>query len=180
MCLTLIATRIRSNRTGLLSPPFCCPLCRRTPWALDYLSDGCLKLRAFRLFEQQWCCPLSWRMGQCGYEPAAFHCSGTQSCPTLCDPMDSVCQASCPSPSPGVCSNSRPIELVMPSNHFILCCPLLLCFIQSYKLASITSIHQAVGKREWKEECWWNEVERRLMKVSSIASEEPAPSKKCN
>ena len=70
--------------------------------------------------------PLCWRMGQCGYEPVALPCSGTQSCPTLCDPMDSVCKASCPSPSPGVCSNSRPIELVMPSNHLILCRPLLL------------------------------------------------------
>ena len=32
----------------------------------------------------------------------------------------------CPSLSPRVCSNSCPIELVMPSNHLILCCPLLL------------------------------------------------------
>ena len=32
---------------------------------------------------------------------------------------------SCPSPSPGVWSNLS-IESVMPSNHFILCCPLLL------------------------------------------------------
>ena len=31
----------------------------------------------------------------------------------------------CPSPSPGACSNSS-IELVMPSNHLILCHPLLL------------------------------------------------------
>ena len=31
----------------------------------------------------------------------------------------------CPSPSPGACSNMS-IELVMPSNHLILCCPFLL------------------------------------------------------
>ena len=31
----------------------------------------------------------------------------------------------CPSLSPGVCSNSS-IELVRPSNHLILCCPLFL------------------------------------------------------
>ena len=31
----------------------------------------------------------------------------------------------CPSPTPGVYSNSS-IESVMPSNHLILCCPLLL------------------------------------------------------
>ena len=30
-------------------------------------------------------------------------------------------QLPCPSPTPGVCSNSS-IELVMPSNHLILCC----------------------------------------------------------
>ena len=32
----------------------------------------------------------------------------------------------CPSPTPGVHSNSSPIESVMPSNHLILCQPLLL------------------------------------------------------
>ena len=32
----------------------------------------------------------------------------------------------CPSPIPGVHSNSISIELVMPFNHCILCCPLLL------------------------------------------------------
>jgi len=32
----------------------------------------------------------------------------------------------CPSPTPGVHPNSMCIELVMPSSHLILCCPLLL------------------------------------------------------
>ena len=32
----------------------------------------------------------------------------------------------CPSPTPRVHSNSCSIELVMPSSHLILCCPLLL------------------------------------------------------
>ena len=32
----------------------------------------------------------------------------------------------CPSPSPGVCSNSCPLSLIMPSNLLILCRPLLL------------------------------------------------------
>ena len=32
----------------------------------------------------------------------------------------------CPSPAPGACSNSCPFESVMPSNHLILRCPLLL------------------------------------------------------
>ena len=32
----------------------------------------------------------------------------------------------CPKPTPGVYSNSCPLSPVMPSNHLILCCPLLL------------------------------------------------------
>ena len=32
----------------------------------------------------------------------------------------------CPSPSPGIFSNSVSIKSVMPSNHLIFCCPLLL------------------------------------------------------
>ena len=52
--------------------------------------------------------------------------SVTQLCPTLCDPMD------CSTPGFTVHQNSRSllrlksIELVMPSNHIILCLPLLL------------------------------------------------------
>ena len=52
--------------------------------------------------------------------------SATQSCPTLCDPMN------CSTPGPLFITNSRsllklmPIELVMPSSHLILCHPLLL------------------------------------------------------
>ena len=32
----------------------------------------------------------------------------------------------CPSPTPGACSNSCPLSWLMPSNHLIFCCPLLL------------------------------------------------------
>ena len=47
-------------------------------------------------------------------------------CPTLCDPMDcSMLGFPCPSPTPRACSNSF-IKSVMPSNHLILCRPLLL------------------------------------------------------
>ena len=52
-------------------------------------------------------------------------CPGSQSCPTLCNPMDCSVRFPCPSPSPGVCSNSYPLSLMMPSNHLILCLPLL-------------------------------------------------------
>ena len=46
--------------------------------------------------------------------------SVAQSCPTLCDPMD------CSTPGLPVHHHLLSSESVMPSNHFILCCPLLL------------------------------------------------------
>ena len=52
--------------------------------------------------------------------------SVAQSCPTLCDPME------CSTPGLSVhhqlleFTKLMSIELVMPSNHLILCCPLLL------------------------------------------------------
>ena len=52
------------------------------------------------------------------------HCS---SCPTLCDPMDCVAhQASLSFTISWSLLKLMCIELVMPSNHLILCCPLLL------------------------------------------------------
>ena len=54
-----------------------------------------------------------------------FSCSVTQSCLTLSPHGLKHARLPCPSPSPGVCSNMS-IELVMPSNHLILCHPLLL------------------------------------------------------
>ena len=51
--------------------------------------------------------------------------SVTQSYPTLCDPMDcKYAQLTCPSPTAKACSLMS-IESVMPSNHLILCHPLL-------------------------------------------------------
>ena len=46
---------------------------------------------------------------------------------TLCNPMDlQYTRLPCPSPSPRICSNSCPLkQSVMPSNHVILCHPLL-------------------------------------------------------
>ena len=52
-------------------------------------------------------------------------CLVTQSCSALCTHKLQNAKLSCPSPSPRACSNMS-IELVMPSSHLILCCPLLL------------------------------------------------------
>ena len=49
-----------------------------------------------------------------------------QSCPTLCDPMDSSIQASLSITNSRSLLKLMTIELVMPSNHLILCRPLLL------------------------------------------------------
>ena len=58
---------------------------------------------------------------------ATVCCSAAQLCPTLCDPMDcSTPGLPCPSPSPWSLLKLMSIESVMPSNHLILCHPLLL------------------------------------------------------
>ena len=51
--------------------------------------------------------------------------SVTQSCPTLQHHGLQHIRPPCPSPTPRACSNSCP-ESMMPSNHLILCCLLLL------------------------------------------------------
>ena len=52
--------------------------------------------------------------------------SVTQSCPTLCDPQISACQASLSISNSRSLPKPMSIESVMPSNHLILCRPLLL------------------------------------------------------
>ena len=49
-----------------------------------------------------------------------------KSCPTLCDHMDCSTPGFPVSPSPGALLTLMSIESVMPSNHLILCRPLLL------------------------------------------------------
>ena len=53
-------------------------------------------------------------------------CSVTQSCPALSNPMDTAHQASLPFTLSRSLLKLMSIELVMPSNHLILCRPLLL------------------------------------------------------
>ena len=52
--------------------------------------------------------------------------SVAQSCPTVQDPMDAVCQASLSITNSRSLFKLMSIESVMPSNHLILCHPLLL------------------------------------------------------
>ena len=52
--------------------------------------------------------------------------SVTQSCPTLCDPWTAAGQASLSITNSQSLLKLMSIESVMPSNHLILCCPVLL------------------------------------------------------
>ena len=54
-------------------------------------------------------------------------CSVAKSCLTLWDSMQEYVRFVCPSLSPGACPNSSPLNLMMPSNHFILHHPLSSC-----------------------------------------------------
>ena len=60
----------------------------------------------------------------CTIYPCSFS-SVAQLCPTLCDPMD-CSQASLSITNSRSSLKLMPIESGMPSNHLILCCPLLL------------------------------------------------------
>ena len=52
--------------------------------------------------------------------------SVAHSCPTLCNPINCACQASLSITNSQSPPKPTPIESVMPFNHLILCCPLLL------------------------------------------------------
>ena len=58
----------------------------------------------------------------------------------------------CLSPSPGTCSNSRPLKSVMPSNHLILCCLLLLLpsIFPSIRVFSSESALRIMWPEYWK------------------------------
>ena len=76
--------------------------------------------------------PLLWWEGNRAlppWQPGSLFCSlssVTQLCPTLCDPMDCSTPASLSITSSQSLLKLMVIESVMPSNHLILCHPLLL------------------------------------------------------
>ena len=77
--------------------------------------------------------------------------SVTQSCPNLCDPME------CTMPGPLFLTNSRSllklmsIESVMPSNHLILCHPLLL--LPSIFPSIRTFANESILRIRWPKYC---------------------------
>ena len=78
-------------------------------------------------------------------------CSVAKSCPTLRPHGLQHSRLPDPSLSPRFCSNSCPIESVMPSNHLILCCPLLLLLsiIPSIRVFS----NESVLHIRWPKHC---------------------------
>ena len=76
--------------------------------------------------------------------------SVAQSCLTLCDPMD-CSQASLPITNSQSPLKLMYIELVMPSNHLILCCPLLLLpsIIPSIRVFSNESVLHIRWAKYW-------------------------------
>ena len=75
--------------------------------------------------------------------------SVTQSCLTLCDLMD--CQASLSTTNSWSLLRFMSIESVMPSNHLILCCPLLLppSFFPSIRVFSSESAVHIRWPKYW-------------------------------
>ena len=73
--------------------------------------------------------------------------SVAQKCPAFCDAMKWA-RLPCSSPTPGACSNSCPSKSVMPSNHLILCHPLLLLLsiFPSIRVFSNQSVLSSVGQ----------------------------------
>ena len=70
-------------------------------------------------------------VGLCYFYVFLQFSSVTQSCPTLCNPMDCKRQASLPITNSQTLPELMSIKSVMPSNHLILCCPFS-CHLQSF------------------------------------------------
>ena len=72
--------------------------------------------------------------------PSVQFSSVTQSCPTLCNPMTVATQASLSITKSGSMLKLMSIESVMPSNHLIFCCPLLLLNFSFSQFSSVQSL----------------------------------------
>ena len=74
-----------------------------------------------------------------------------QSCVTLCDPKGAVCQASLSIMNSWSLLKLKSMELVMPSNHLILCHPLLLqpSIFPSIKVFSNESVPRIQWTKYW-------------------------------
>ena len=78
-------------------------------------------------------------------------CSVAQSCPTLCDPWTAAHQASLSITNSRSLLKLMSIKSVMPSNHLILCCPLLLLpsIFPSIRVFSSESVLRIRWPKDW-------------------------------
>ena len=81
----------------------------------------------------------------------SFHFSSlAQSCPTLVDPLDCSTPGLLPITNSQSLLKLKSIESVMPSNHLILCCPILLTFIfPSIRIFSNESVLHIRWPKYW-------------------------------
>ena len=96
----------------MISPPFFLP--HQPP----KLKEGVREVTQFILAQ--------WTRVTCWWLTSLLFSSVAQLCPTLWPHGLQHARLPCPSPTLGACSNSCPWKSVMPSNHLILCRPLLL------------------------------------------------------
>ena len=80
-----------------------------------------------------------------------YFSSVAQSCPTLCDPWTAACQASLSITNSRSPPKLMSIESVMPSNHLILCHPLLLMpsIFPSIRVFSNESVLRIRWPKDW-------------------------------
>jgi len=80
-----------------------------------------------------------------------FGCCCSLLCPNLCNPMDVACQASLSITNSQSLLKLTSIELVMPSNHLILCCLLLLLpsIFPHIRVFSNKSVLHIMGPKYW-------------------------------
>ena len=80
-----------------------------------------------RILVKRWGCPISQERLKYSIVVSGFQFSSVaQSCLTLCNPRTAACQASLSITNSWNLLRLLSIESVMPSNHLIFCCPLLL------------------------------------------------------
>ena len=75
--------------------------------------------------------------------------SVTESCRTLCNPITAVCQASLSITNTQSMPKLMSTESVMPSNHLILCCPLLPSILPSIRVFSNESAPHIRWPKYW-------------------------------
>ena len=109
----------------------------------------------------------------CSVKNAYQFSSVSQSCPTLCDPMNRNCQASLSITNSQSLLKLMPIESLMPSSHLILCCPLLLLpsIFASIKVFLMSRLFPSGGQSQLQHQSFqWTPISLRSKGLSRAFS----------